>query len=63
MGTMQQTRGNRKQTGATRAQRISLDSVEQNDTLDLRMLEAMERIERLRSKALMAVGTLLAPQR
>jgi hypothetical protein len=59
---MQQTRAIRKQAGATRARRISLDSSEQTDTLDLRMLELMQRIERVSSKARLAVGTMLSAQ-
>jgi hypothetical protein len=39
-----------------------LDLTDQPDVLDLKLLEAIERIERVRSKALMAVGTMIASQ-
>jgi hypothetical protein len=37
-----------------------LDLTEQRDVLDLKLLEAIERIERVRSKALVAVGSIIA---
>ena len=56
---MQQRRGNRNATAATRPRRTSLDLTEQRDVLDLKLLEALERIERVRSKALVAVGSMM----
>jgi hypothetical protein len=49
--------GNHKR--AARARTISLDITDRRDALDRRLAEAMERIERVRSKALAAVGTML----
>lgn len=56
---MQRTRQSEKQEGRTRARSVSLD-VTDHDALDLKMLEAIERIERVRSKAMLAVGSMLA---
>ena len=58
MGVMQTTGHNRKRDAATRARRVSLDLTDGD--FDRKLLEAMERIERLRSKATVAVGSLLA---
>ena len=60
MGAMQETRASRKRDGATPVRRISLDKVETQDALDRKMLEAIERIERLQSRTLLAVGSILA---
>ena len=57
---MQSRRQNRKSVDATRSRRTSLDLTEQRDVLDLKLLEAIERIERVRSKALVAVGSIIA---
>lgn len=63
MGVMQPRRGNQKRGAETAARRVSLDLTERQDALDRRLVEAMERIERIRSKALLAVGTMLADER
>lgn len=63
MGRMQQTRGTRKCESAMDHRRISLDVTDQQDALDRKMREAIERIERVRSKALLAVGSMLAADR
>jgi hypothetical protein len=60
---MQFKRGNRKGEGATHASRPSLDLTGQQDVLDLKLLEAIERIERVRSKAMMAVGSMIEASR
>ncbi|MFA5889495.1 MAG: hypothetical protein WDA27_00850 [Actinomycetota bacterium] len=60
---MQQTRGTRKRGSAIDHHRISLDVTDQQDVLDRKMREAIERIERVRSKALLAVGSMLAADR
>lgn len=60
---MQSRRESGDLTAATRGRRISLDLRDQQDVLDLKMTEAIERIERLRSKALSAVGSMLAESR
>lgn len=57
---MQSSRHNRKSIEAPRARRTSLDLTEKQDVLDLKLIEAIERIERVRSKALVAVGSMIA---
>lgn len=57
---MQSRRNNRNTVDATRPRRTSLDLTEQDDVLDLKLIEAIERIERVRSKALVAVGSMIA---
>lgn len=57
---MQSKRQHRNHGGATHARRISLNVAERQDVLDLKLLEAMERIERVRSKAAIAVGSMIA---
>lgn len=42
---------------------ISIAAIEDDAELDRRLIEAMERIERIRSKAAFAVGSLLASSR
>ncbi|MCA1830657.1 MAG: hypothetical protein LC663_03990 [Actinobacteria bacterium] len=57
-----QSRPNKKnRTVATRSRRVSLDLTDepQSELLERKMMEAIERIERLRSKALY-VGSMLA---
>ncbi|HVL33469.1 MAG TPA: hypothetical protein VM600_07810 [Actinomycetota bacterium] len=39
---------------------VSLDTTETDDILDLKLLEALQRIERLRSRAMQAAGMMLA---
>ena len=56
---MHAERKNQNSSVETRNRRVSLKDVE-SDTIDLRMLEVAQRLERLQSKALMAVGTILA---
>lgn len=60
---MQSSRTRRDLTTETRGRKVSLDLTETQDVLDLKMLEALERIERVRSKALSAVGSMLAGNR
>lgn len=60
---MQSSRTRRDLTTETRGRKVSLDLTETQDVLDLKMLEALERIERVRSKALSAVGSMLAGER
>jgi len=57
---MQSSRSSRNHTAATRNRHVSLDLTEHSDVLDLKLLEAIQRIERVRSKALMAVGSMMA---
>lgn len=57
---MNARRGDKNTAAATRPRRASLDLTEQQDVLDLKLLEAIERIERVRSKALVAVGSMIA---
>ncbi|HEX9695743.1 MAG TPA: hypothetical protein VGB64_05450 [Actinomycetota bacterium] len=45
---------------ATRPHRDSLDGSETHQEIDLKMVEALARIERVRSKALAALGTLIS---
>jgi hypothetical protein len=43
---------------------VSLDLTDpKDDVIDLKLLEALERIERVRSKALNAVGSMIASAR
>ena len=60
---MQSRRDGKALSGATRTRGISLDLTDQQDVLDLKMVEALERIERLHSKAISAVGSMLAGSR
>lgn len=60
---MESRRTKGKSTGATQGRRVSLDLTDRSDTLDLMLMEAMERLERVRSKAVLAVGTMLAEHR
>lgn len=60
MGDMKPTRDNEKRASATRAKRRSLDITDERE-IDLKLVEALERIERVRSKALAALGTMLSP--
>lgn len=62
MGDMQSRRGSRKVRSATRGQRVSLDLTDKQDVLDLKLIEALEAIERVRSKAMLAVGSMIASQ-
>lgn len=65
---MQPRRENRKRDPETGVRRLSLDSTDreildltdQRDALDRKMSEAIERIERVRSMALLAVGRMMA---
>lgn len=56
---MQPREDNQKRSGATRPKRISLEQVEAQE-IDLKLVEALARIERVRSKALAALGTMLS---
>lgn len=56
---MQTRRDNRKTATATRGATISLDLTDGQEVLDRKLAEAIERIERVRSKAAIAVGSLL----
>jgi len=48
----------------TDEQVVSLDLTDpKDDVIDLKLLEALERIERVRSKALSAVGSMIASTR
>ncbi len=57
---MQSSGGIRNGSVATRPRRTSLNRKEGADVIDLKLIEAIERIERVRSKAMMAVGTMIA---
>lgn len=57
---MQSSGGIRNRSGATRPRRTSLTRTDGADVIDLKLMEAIQRIERVRSKALMAVGTMIA---
>lgn len=61
---MQARTNKRNRTVATRSRKISLDLTDepQSELLERKMIEAIERIERLRSKALY-VGSMLAAER
>jgi len=59
MGLMETRRGNRKSGAATRTRSVSLDLTDGSEALDRKLAEAIERIERLRSKAAMAAGSIL----
>lgn len=63
MGMRQPKRGSGTPKGAPSARTISLDTVEAHDALDRKLIETLERIERLRSKAMLAAGLMLAEQR
>lgn len=61
---MQSRRDSRNTEGATRARRVSLDLTDSSsEALDRKVMEAIERIERLRSKTLVVVGAMLAAKR
>src|ERR1041384_3384318 len=62
-GVMQSRRGTRNQATATRARHVSLDLSERQDALDMRLIQVLERIERVQSIALEAAETLLAGRR
>lgn len=63
MGIMRTRQQTQKQSTATRVRKVSLDTLDPQDHLDRKMLEAIARIERVRSMALAAVGTMLSAQR
>lgn len=56
---MQPREDNKTRTAATQAHHDSLDASETHLEIDLKMVEALARIERVRSKALAALGTLI----
>lgn len=56
---MQPRKDNQKRIVATTAMHDSLDET-QHQEIDLKMVEALQRIERVRSKALAALGTLIS---
>lgn len=58
---MRTTRDNRKPKAATDHASVSLDLTDGQE-LDRKLAEAIERIERLRSRAAIAVGSLLSHQ-
>ncbi len=55
---MQPSGGNKKRISASRRQGDSLDRTQRE--IDLKMVEALARIERVRSKALAALGTMIS---
>ena len=55
---MQPSGGNKKRNSASRRQGDSLDRTQRE--IDLKMVEALARIERVRSKALAALGTMIS---
>ncbi|HVL90976.1 MAG TPA: hypothetical protein VM841_12155 [Actinomycetota bacterium] len=57
---MQPRKDNQKRITATHAMHDSLDATEAHHEIDLKMVEALQRIERVRSKALAALGTLIS---
>lgn len=59
---MQPREGNRNPNDASRPHPDSLDSMVelQHREIDLKMVEALARIERVRSKALAALGTMIS---
>lgn len=54
---MQPSRDNRKPIATSRATEDSFDGAQTE--IDLKLVEALARIERVRSKALTALGTLI----
>lgn len=62
MAKMQPRRKNRNSQPETRRRTVSLDTPDaQDESVDLKLIEAIERLERAQSKALSALGALLAP--
>jgi hypothetical protein len=58
---MQSSRNNRNRHPETRRRTVSLDQPKDNDSIiDLKLLEAIERLERVQSKALNALGSILS---
>jgi hypothetical protein len=58
---MQSSRDNRNRHRETRRRTVSLDQPKDNDSIiDLKLLEAIERLERVQSKALNALGSILS---
>ncbi|MHB8511546.1 MAG: hypothetical protein ACYDCC_05145 [Actinomycetota bacterium] len=55
---MQPIEDNQKRTAASRPASDSFHPVEQE--IDLKLVEALERIERVRSKALAALGNMIS---
>jgi hypothetical protein len=56
---MQSRRDIRNGRAETRRRTVSLDTPKDDDTIDLKLLEAIERLERVQSKALNALGSFL----
>jgi hypothetical protein len=56
---MQPREDNQKRSGATRPNQRSFQHTEAQE-IDLKLVEALERIERVRSKALAALGSMLS---
>ncbi|MCA1831572.1 MAG: hypothetical protein ABR548_00680 [Actinomycetota bacterium] len=59
MANMQPKRDNRNRQAETPRRTVSLDTPE-GDTIDLKLLEAIERLERAQQKALTALGAILS---
>lgn len=57
---MQPRKDNRNRIAASHAPSESLNASEEHYEIDLKMVEALQRIERVRSKALAALGTLIS---
>jgi hypothetical protein len=57
---MQSSRDIRNRQPETRRRTVSLDQPKDNDSIDLKLLEAIERLERVQSKALNALGSILS---
>jgi hypothetical protein len=56
---MQPIQDNQKRSGATGPKQRSFQQSEAQE-IDLKLVEALERIERVRSKALAALGSMLS---
>lgn len=57
---MQPRRENRNGQPETRLRTVSLEQADDKDCVDLKLLEAIERLERVQSKALDALGAMLS---
>lgn len=55
---MQPRRENRNRHPETRRRTVSLDKQRDDEVIDLKLLEAIQRLERVQSKALNALGAL-----
>ena len=57
---MRSRRDIRNGQAETRQRTVSLDTPKDDDSIDLKLLEAIERLERVQSKALNALGNILS---